>query len=251
MFELFYHIDLKYILLALCLIHFVVVELSFRAGGFYQKKYKRDQKLFTDFTPTTILGLLALILGFTFSMAISRYEVRKNLVIKQANVISTTDTRMELMPASQAKKMRGLLRQYLTDLIGRLETRNYEPNLSINQEMWTAVKDSIQQDRGPIGASLLVTFNEMLDTTGEINFAARDHVPESVFFLILFISILGISSLSFLSGAEKSRHFSLYILALLFSVTITFIADIDRPVRGMIRVDIQTLRDLSQQLGKL
>jgi hypothetical protein len=59
------------------------------------------------------LGLLGLLIGFSFSMAVNRYDQRKNLEEAEANAIGTEFVRIDLLPESDAVKLRTLLRNYL------------------------------------------------------------------------------------------------------------------------------------------
>src|SRR5271167_1463722 len=86
------------------------------AGG---ASFRRRKKLPEDVTvadPGLVLGatltLLGLIIGFTFSMAISRYEQRKNYEEAEANAIGTEYVRAGLLPAADAQRVRGLLARY-------------------------------------------------------------------------------------------------------------------------------------------
>ena len=59
------------------------------------------------------LTLLALLIGFSFSMAISLYDQRKNYEEAEANAIGTEFGRADLLPAGDSAKVRDLLRKYL------------------------------------------------------------------------------------------------------------------------------------------
>jgi hypothetical protein len=65
-----------------------------------------------DHLLTAILGLLALLLGFTFSLALNRYETRRELVVQEANALGTTWLRVQLLEPPNKAVLSGLLRQY-------------------------------------------------------------------------------------------------------------------------------------------
>src|SRR5271169_473979 len=100
--------------------------LSARVGGFIREKQGTVEKETTkdfDFIMTAILTLLSLIIGFSFSMAVSRYDQRKNYEEAEANAIGTEYIRADFLPAADAAKTRALLRDYLDQRILFYNTR--------------------------------------------------------------------------------------------------------------------------------
>src|SRR5262249_7370760 len=61
----------------------------------------------------SLLGLVGLLLAFSFSLAISRYEQRRHLVVEEANAIGTVYLRTAFYPGSHADRLRRLLREYV------------------------------------------------------------------------------------------------------------------------------------------
>ena len=85
------------------------------------------------FAMTSVLGLLALLLGFTFSIALSRYEARRELVVKEANAIGTTWLRMQMLDADERARMEALLRRYVDARIAFGSARSADEELKQNQ----------------------------------------------------------------------------------------------------------------------
>lgn len=98
-----------------------------------------------------------------------------------------------------------------------------------------------QKDRGPLIALYLSSLNDLIDTDGERVFANQNHVPELVYFVIMFITILGLGSLSYISGYRGQKKIAFYFLSFLFPIVIVLIMDLDRPGRGLIRVSETSL----------
>jgi hypothetical protein len=83
--------------------------LAAQIGDFLRERRKildQEEQQEHDFIVTATLTLLALIIGFTFSMSIGRYDLRKNYEEAEANAIGTEYVRAGLLPADNAAKVR-------------------------------------------------------------------------------------------------------------------------------------------------
>jgi hypothetical protein len=130
---------------------FLALWLSARIGSFSFLKRHRNlaEDVHEDFGVilTAALTLLGLIIGFSFSMAISRYDQRKNYEEEEANAIGTEYIRADLLPAADAARVRVLLSNYLDQRILFYETRDEQQLRQINantaqlqSELWSAVQ---------------------------------------------------------------------------------------------------------------
>ena len=122
---------------------------------------------------TATLTLLALIVGFTFSMALSRYDERKNLEEAEANAIGTELARADLLPSADAAKVRALLRDYVNERIARYVYRAERPAaqpdrrmVTLQNELWAAVVAPAQVQRDPVSALVLAGMNDVLNSQG-------------------------------------------------------------------------------------
>lgn len=237
----------------------VAAELGFHFGRrLYQTKdVARKENIGT--AQGAILGLLALLLGFTFAMAVSRFDLRRSLVLDEANCIGTTYLRTSFLPEEQRPKVRQLLREYVDARLdfynaGAVKTAIYaeENNAArLQREIWdlamAASKSSAMQ---PTTIALFFDpLNDMIDLDATRMQALRAHVPGAVWLLLLLVSFCGCSISGYGAGATGVRSaFPNFILPLLLAVVITIVADIDRPRKGMIGVDQSPLIDLQQSL---
>ena len=90
------------------------------AGDFFRKRIRpieAKEREDLDTVLTATLTLFALIVGFTFSMAVTRYDLRKNYEEAEANAIGTEYLRTDLLPAEDGAKVRALLRTYINQRI--------------------------------------------------------------------------------------------------------------------------------------
>jgi hypothetical protein len=207
-----------------------------------------------------IFGLLGLILAFSFSGALTRFDGRRHLVVEEANDIGTAYLRIALLPAEAQIPMRDLFRRYLDS---RIETYRKVPDMAavhaelarsaeLQGEIW-ALAVSATRDAGTSTAPMLLlpALNAMIDITTTRTEAVRFHPP-----LILFV-MLGTLTLacSLFAGYGMSTRPHLNLLyslsfALVIAVTVYVIVDLEYPRVGFIRItdSDQVLTDLRQSM---
>lgn len=239
-YEFLYNTKLIYIFPGLIFIFVSTAVLSHYWG--IKKSSDTTAAAANDFLATTVLGLLALLLGFTFSMAISRFDSRSMLVEKEANTIGTAYLRSEVFPAEKAQKYKELLKEYTKYRLvyfEKIRTTNLsyiEKVAELHNQIWKEAVNLIKTDRSPLGNSFMLVNNELIDIDSERTFATENHVPEIVFYVIIIIAALGLGSLSYSLGLRHQRYLTPIILSILFSMVIVLIQDLDRPGRGLIQV---------------
>ena len=201
------------------------------------------------------LTLLGLIVGFTFSMALSRYEQRKNYEEEEANAIGTEYLRAELLPAADAARVRALLRDYLDQRMLFYTTRDSTQLEQVNAataalqaELWSAVKAPAIAQPTPLSALALAGMNDVINTQGYTQAAWWNRIPLSAWLLVVSIAMCAtlLVGIGTKHGGKVPRV--LLILPLVISMALFLIADIDSPRRGIIRVVPQNLESLAQSL---
>jgi hypothetical protein len=199
------------------------------------------------------LTLLGLIIAFTFSMAVSRYDQRKNYEEQEANAIGTEYVRASQLPPADAAKLQGLLRSYLDQRILNYKTRSERDLLQINArtsqlqtEMWSAASTSVAALPSPMATFVLAGMNDVLNSQGYTQAAWWNRIPIGAWTLLIIISIF----CNLLIGYDAPRRsvFFLLILPICLSVSLFLIADIDSPRRGIILVEPQNLESLAESL---
>jgi hypothetical protein len=201
------------------------------------------------------LTLLVLIIGFSFSMAVSRYDQRKNYEEEEANAIGTEYVRADLLPSPDAARVRQLLAQYLDQRLlfytvrdaNQLEQINSE-TVKLQTEMWFTVQSAATVRPTPPVALAVSGMNDVLNRQGYTQAAWWNRIPVGVWSLMVSIAIC----CSLLIGYNAHRRQSLLFTVLPFVLAIAFflIADIDSPRGGVIRVLPRNLTSLSQSLHK-
>ena len=201
-----------------------------------------------------ILGVLGLLLGFTMSMAVSRFEVRKQLVLDEANAIGTSCLRTDLLPAPQGAEIASLLRQYVNvrvqfgtaaNDLPRLDTLHTQ-TVRLQNEFWARAVAYGQKDPNPVRAGLLLqSLNQAIDLESARGMAMQNHVPASVVYVDGIVGLLAAMMIGYAFGLSGRRKtFSTCVLTLAISLVLVVIIDLDRPRSGLIRISQQPMIDL-------
>jgi len=201
------------------------------------------------------LTLLGLIVGFTFSMALNRYDQRKNYEEEEANAIGTEYLRASLLPAADAAKVRSLLLNYLDQRILFYETRD-EQQLSkidaqtakLQAELWSAVQAPAAAQPNQVVALAVSGMNDVLNSQGYTQAAWWNRIPFAAWGLMAAIAICSVALVGYGARNPKAESKLLLILPLVVSIAFFLIADIDSPRRGLIHVKPQNLVSLAQSL---
>lgn len=205
-----------------------------------------------------ILGLLGLLLGFTFALAAGRYDLRRELVVKEANAIGTTYLRAALLPASHVQPVEDLLRRYV-DVRLEYYPKIVEPaafaegmatSAAIQQELWRHATEASREASTAITATFVSALNDTIDVEAERVAAGRARVPSAVWGLLLIVAAFGCLTTSYVSGEEGGRSaFSSLVLPALVAIVLLLIYDIANPHQGFIGISQQPLVDLQRSIA--
>jgi hypothetical protein len=202
------------------------------------------------------LTLLGLIIGFSFSMAVSRYDQRKNYEAEEANAIGTEYVRAGLLGTGDATKVREFLRSYLEQRISFYTARNVQQLEQINAStvqlqarLWSTVQAAAAAQPTPVVALAVSGMNDVLNSQGYTQAAWWNGIPIAAWELMLAVAIgcnllVGYNARRPLE--EKTREF--LILPLIVSIAFVLIAEMDTPRGGFIRVQPLNLESLALSL---
>jgi hypothetical protein len=204
---------------------------------------------------SALLGLLALLIAFTFSIALSRYDARRDLVLGEANAIGTTALRARFLPEGHAVTAIGLLKDY-TDTRFLYTPTDERPSRAAAQalldRLWAEAVFATAQDPKSVSAGLFAqSLNDVIDFNEKRRIATRNHVPEVAFLLLFALSAVAVGFTGYGAGLIGTRQrIPNAIIAVSIAVVIMMIADLDRPKRGLITVDQQALTDVKNSFSK-
>ncbi len=229
--------------------------LAAQLGASLRRRHPLKDDLREDFglVETATLTLLGLIIGFSFSMSTTRYDLRKNYEEAEANAIGTEYVRAGLLPAGNGAVVRTQLGKYLELRIAFYRTRG-GPELQridadtarLQTEMWSAVEAPALAQPTPVIALAVAGMNDVLNSQGYTQAAWWNRIPVSAWGLMIAIAVC--SNLLVGYGARNARGVLLFVLPLVVSISFFLIADIDSPRGGLIHVVPQNLLSVLHSL---
>jgi hypothetical protein len=234
---------------------FVVLWIAAQIGDTLRKKggpLPEDQRENFNVVLNATLTLLGLLIGFTFSMAINRYDQRKDYEEAEANAIGTEFVRAGLLPAEDGARVRQLLRKYLNERILFYTARDWRETAKINadtselqNQMWAAILPAAQVPSPEI-ALAVSGMNDVLNSQGYTQAAWRNRIPGAAWALMAAIAVGCNLLIGF--GGRRTHSRILLIVPVAVSIAFFLISDIDSPRGGAIRVAPNNLLSLSQSL---
>ncbi len=243
------------------LFFFVTVALQWGAAYFGDSLRRRlakgaeEKREDFDLVRAATLTLLGLIIGFSFQMAITRYDQRKTYEREEANAIGTEYLRADLLPAEDAGKVRASLTKYLQQRVLFYTVDDASALAQIESEttnlenaLWQTVSRAANASPTPLMALATAGLNDVLNARGYTQAAWWNRIPLAAWGLMGLIAIA--ANLILGLGERKTDAFLLLVLPVVISIAIFLISDIDSPRGGIIRVLPQNLVALSQSLGR-
>jgi hypothetical protein len=239
-------------------ISFIALWLSGRGGWSFRRwQGSLDVELQDDFgfILAATLTLLGLMIGFSFSMATSRYDQRKNYEEAEANAIGTEYVRADLLPPADAARVCDLLRKYLNERVLFYEAHNEQSLQPINvrtaqlqTELWTALRAPALAQPTPVMALVVAGMNDVLNSQGYTQAGYWNRIPTAAWGLMAAIATGCNLLVGYGSRSAKAGSKLLPILPLFVSIAFMLIADIDSPRHGIILVRPQNLISLAESL---
>jgi uncharacterized protein YcbK (DUF882 family) len=200
------------------------------------------------------LTLLGMIIAFSFSMAISRYDQRKNYEAEEANAIGTEYARAGFLPPRDADRIRRLLKDYLRQRVAFYETRNEDQIQQINAvtsqletELWATIEAIAAAQPTPVAALAASGMNDVLNDRAYTQAAWWNRIPAAAWDLMISIAVLCNLLLGYGTYRTGTHLFLVFPLAL--SISFLLISDLDAPRGGVIRIMPNNLISLAQSLG--
>jgi hypothetical protein len=230
---------------------------AWAGGRLGQRQRELKEEMLPDFSIVlgATLTLLGLIIGFSYSMATARYDLRKAYEEAEANAIGTEYARADLLGPAEAPQVRDLLRQYTDLRIRFYVTRDKEELTQINQQteqiqnrLWTAASQSALAQPTALRSLAVAGMNDVLNSQGYTQAAWWNRIPVGAWCLMSGIAVFANVLVGY--GARKVRVKLFMMLPLVVAVSFFLIADIESPRRGMIRVHPQNLESLRAGLGE-
>lgn len=233
----------------------LAMEAGYRLGRWRHRRKPDERDQPVGAMVASILGLLALVLGFTFSLAASRFEARRQVVLEEANAVGTTFLRARLLPAPEGAKVANLLRQYVDVRLrgiheGRVAEALAESEL-LHGALWNEAVAAADKTPGSITTGLFIqSLNEVIDLHSKrILVGIRSRIPIVIWAGLIGLATLGMAAVGYQAGLSTTRRSPAMLgLVLAFAGVLALIADLDRGHEGLLRVSQQALADVQRSM---
>jgi hypothetical protein len=205
---------------------------------------------------TSVLSLLGILLGFTFSLAVDRYDARRLLVLEEANAIGTAYLRAQLLEEPYRSALGGQLVAYTDNRIALAEVGDIEVRrslMAVNDELiaqiWTTTAAAFQSIRDlDFSSAFIDSMNHLIDLDASRKIARQARVPVAVFAVLFFFLITSAGVLGYVQAGPRGRWAATFELALL-TLFLLLVIDIDRPARGAVREGQSAMEQLRTTMG--
>ena len=242
----------------------LVTVLLFMEGGYrlgLKRQISSNDPIKSQFTAIqgSLLGLISLLLGFTFSIALNHHDNRSESMLEEANAIGTTYLRAHSLPDAVRDKTLVTLRQYVdvrvkSGMISVADKASHEPLTQeagqLRAKLWDLAMESVKHDDRVTTTGLYIqTLNALIDSYGTRDEILNRHVPEVVIFLLLITIVLAGGVLGYTSGVAGHRPTMAVIgFMVIVGILVAMIMDLDRPRRGFIQVSQKNMLDLQKEI---
>ena len=253
----FYMLDHRLIAIVMFALVLAACEIGRRLGLARQGEPDSLRTLMTGIGGA-VLGLLGLLLGFSLSMAISRWDDRRNIIIQEANAIGTLSLRAGLLEEPLRAQLRGALHTYTQAriVLGGSRDRPDVLREALNESgdlhivMWSIVEHAnVPSTTNPALASLINSANEVIDLHESRLASLQNHLPPKLFYLLLTLAALSVGFLAWSFGAAAQRgRIPMILLSILIGALMLLIMDVNRPQRGIIEVGVSSLERVEKSI---
>ena len=233
-------------------------ESGFSVGKRQRRKDVSGDKIQTGPVVAASLGLLAFILAFSFGSVTSRYDDRKQLLLKEANAIGTAFLRADLLTEPDRSEMRRVLFDYVTlrvDLSRRDSLEEIQLGIEKSEEMqrtlWSRAAAIARMQQTPISALVLQSLNEVIDLHGERLIVVLHHrMPHFFWYALYGLTVLTMIVSGYDAGLKGGRRSITTLVAptLAFSTILLLIIALDRPLHGLSTVNQAAMINLQQDM---
>ncbi len=197
------------------------------------------------------LGLLAFLLAFTFSLAATRFETRRQTLLEEANAIGTAFLRAKMLPEPEGSRIRQSLREYVDVRLAAVQQGTVDAGIrrsnELHAELWQAAVAAAQKDPRSIPTGLFIqSLNEVIDLHAKrLLIALGSRIPIVIWLVLFGAAVLSFGCMGYFGGLTGGgRSPAVLSLALVFAAVMWLVIDLDRPQEGLLRVSQQPLVDL-------
>jgi hypothetical protein len=236
------------------LIALLSVELGYRVARYRKSRSDEEPEAPVGGMVGATLGLFAFMLAFTFGLAGSRFEDRRQILLSESNAIGTTYLRAAMLPDPMRAEIRSRLREYVDVRLEGVQPEKLAQSISKAEELhellWSQAVAATEKDRSAVTALFVNSLNEVIDLHAQRLMAGlRSRIPAAIWIVLYLLAILSMAAVGYHEGLSgKRRSLAVATLVLGFSAVLFLIADLDRPGQGSLQVSQQSMIDLKKSM---
>ena len=229
-------------------IAFVSVELGFRAALYRKQRTDEPEAPSAGMVGAT-LGLLAFMLAFTFGLAGTRFEARRQIVQTEANAISTAYLRADLLPEPMKTDSKALLKEYVEARLAGTNPGKLAESISrsedIQKRLWSQTVLAIQKEKSVVTSLFSQSVNQLIEIHSQrITAVLRSRIPAAIWIGLYLVLILAMAAVGYQEGmASKRRSIAIITLVCGFSIVMFLITDLDRPGHGYLQINQEAMME--------
>lgn len=234
--------------------------LSVESGYRIAKRRKQGARDHTEAPAPPIvaatLGLLAFLVAFTFGSAASRFEERRQTVLAESNAINTSYLRAQMLPDPMSANARNFLREYVDVRLAGTQANQFAQALAKSEELhkrlWSEAVAAAQKEKSPMTSLFMSSLNDVFGLHEKrITAAVYNRIPAGIWIGLYVLLMLAMSVVGYYEGMSGTRHtLAVFGMVLAFSTVLAMIADLDRPGRGLLEVNQQSMIDLRKSMNE-
>lgn len=200
-----------------------------------------------------LLGLLALLLAFTFNLSASRYDARRQAIVDESNDIGTALLRVELYPDSIKNVFKADFKQYIEERINYYEVGDDETKIQdarnqsaiISERIWSRVASLSQKPDNILRSMQMIpATNSMIDSAASRDDKRLSHVPDSILYLLFTLCLASAFIIGYGRKNKKVDSVLVCCFTLMITITVYIILDLDQSRSGIITMDTAHMKML-------
>ena len=235
------------------------------AGGYrlgHKNRFSASSPIKSQFSAIqgSLLGLVSLLLGFSFSLAVNHYDHRSQAMVEEVNAIGTTYLRAHSISVNVREETLALLRKYVdirvqASQITLVDEISREPLLreasQIRTRLWSLAMQSTKDDDRVTTTGLYIqALGGLIDAYATRDEVLNRHIPEVIIILLLLTFVLAGGVLGYTSGAAGHRPtIPVFLFVTVIVVIVSITIDLDRPRRGVIQVTQKNILELQAEVN--
>jgi hypothetical protein len=239
----------------------VFLWVSAQAGAFFRRKQgapDKEERQDLGVVLAASLTLLGLVIGFSFSMAVTRYDHRKTSEEDEAYAIGTEFWRAGLLPPAQSEMVRALLAAYLDQRVSFFSTSDARRLQQIDAQtgmlqgkLWSVVEAVASLQATPITALVVSGLNDVFNSQGYTQAAWWNRIPGAAWTLVAAIAVFCNFLFGYAARHSERRYRLFVVLPVIVAISFFLISDLDSPRGGVIHVSPRNLMSLSHSISSV